>query len=54
MQLNKELGEQKYKLPVIYITQLLGLAMGIEPTELGLHKHVINTEPFLDKIFGEA
>ena len=49
-QLNKELGEQRYQIPVIYYTQLLGLAMGIDPVELGLDKHVISTEPFLDKI----
>lgn len=54
MQLNKELGEHKYRLPVIYYTQLLGLAMGIDPVELGLHKHVINTQPFLDKVFDES
>lgn len=53
MQLNKEIGERKYRLPVIYYTQLLGLAMGMEPTELGLQKHVIDTQPFLDKILGE-
>ncbi|MGY5874510.1 MAG: CoB--CoM heterodisulfide reductase subunit B [Candidatus Thorarchaeota archaeon] len=51
-QLNKELGEQKYKIPVIYYTQLLGLAMGIDPNELGLHKHVINTEPLIEKVLG--
>jgi len=50
-QLNKELGENKYQIPVIYYTQLLGLAMGLDPTALGLDKHVVNTQPFLDKIF---
>jgi heterodisulfide reductase subunit B len=49
-QLNKELGEQKYKLPVIYYTQLLGLAMGLDPVQLGLHKHVVDTQSLLDKI----
>ncbi|MGY5854295.1 MAG: CoB--CoM heterodisulfide reductase subunit B [Candidatus Thorarchaeota archaeon] len=51
-QLNKELGEQKYKIPVIYYTQLLGLAMGIDPNELGLHKHVISTDSFIEKVPG--
>jgi heterodisulfide reductase subunit B len=51
-QLNKELGESKYKIPVLYYTQLLGLAMGLNQTELGLHKHVIDTQPLLDKIIG--
>ena len=49
-QLNKELGEKKYQIPVIYYTQLLGLAMGLNPADLGLYKHVVNTQPFLDKI----
>jgi heterodisulfide reductase subunit B len=50
VQLNKELGEQKYQIPVLYFTQLLGLAMGLDPTELGLGVHMINTQPLLDKI----
>jgi heterodisulfide reductase subunit B len=49
-QINKELGEKKYQLPVLYYTQLLGLAMGLDPNQLGLHKHVVNTQPLLDKI----
>ncbi len=51
-QLNMELGESRYKIPVLYYTQLLGLAMGLDPTELGLDKHVVNTQPLLDRIFG--
>jgi len=49
-QLNKELGEKKYTIPVLYYTQLLGLAMGLNPTELGLDRHVVDTKPLLDKI----
>jgi heterodisulfide reductase subunit B len=48
-ELNKELGENKYHLPVIYYTQLLGLAMGVEAQELGLHKHVVSTQALLDR-----
>ncbi|MHA2045268.1 MAG: heterodisulfide reductase-related iron-sulfur binding cluster, partial [Candidatus Thorarchaeota archaeon] len=48
--LNRELGEKKYNIPVLYYTQLLGLAMGLDPTDLGLDKHVIDTKPLLDKI----
>jgi len=50
LQLNKELGENKYTLPVLYYTQLLGMAMGLDPQELGLHKHVISTQPLLERI----
>ncbi len=49
-QLNKELGEKRYQIPVIYYTQLLGLAMGLKPTELGLDNHVVSTKPLLEKI----
>lgn len=49
-QLNKELGEKKYQIPVIYLTQLLGLALGLEPDQLGLGKHIVSTQPFLDKL----
>jgi heterodisulfide reductase subunit B len=51
-QLNKELGEKKYNIPVLYYTQLLGLAMGLDPAELGLDRHVVDTQPLLDKILG--
>jgi len=51
-QLNKELGETRYQIPVIYITQLIGLALGLEPDDLGLNKHVVSTQPVLDKVLG--
>ena len=53
VQLNKELGEKKYQIPVLYFTQLLGLAMGLDPVELGLGVHMINTQPVIDKILDE-
>ena len=31
-----------YHLPIIYITQLIGLAFGIDYRELGLHKHMVS------------
>ena len=52
--LNKELGESKYQMPVIYYTQLLGLAMGLDPVELGLDKHIISTEHFLERVFSTS
>lgn len=50
VQLNKELGEKRYHIPVIYFTQLLGLAMDLDPKDLGLEVHMIDTKPLLDKI----
>ncbi|MBI5779344.1 MAG: CoB--CoM heterodisulfide reductase iron-sulfur subunit B family protein [Planctomycetes bacterium] len=33
-----------YNMPIIYLPQLIGLAMGIEPKELGLNMHFVPTE----------
>ena len=43
--LNIEIG-----MPVIYITQLLGLALGIESSKLGLNKNVVDTKELLGKV----
>jgi heterodisulfide reductase subunit B len=38
------------KLPVLYITQLLGLAFGIPPKELGLQRNIVSPNKLLEKI----
>ncbi len=40
----------KIGLPVLYITQLLGLALGIDASKLGLNKNVVDTKPILGKV----
>jgi heterodisulfide reductase subunit B len=35
---------KKFDIPVIYITQALGLAMGIEPKKLGLQRHKVKVK----------
>ncbi|MCL4474694.1 MAG: heterodisulfide reductase, partial [Nitrospirae bacterium] len=45
----KELGE-KIRLPVLYITQLLGIALGIDYKRLGLQRLVTSPKTFLQKI----
>lgn len=37
------------EMPVLYVTQLLGLALGHTPGELGLNRHSINPVPVLKK-----
>jgi heterodisulfide reductase subunit B len=37
----------KFDLPILYFTQLMGLAFGLEPEALGLDKHFINPIPLL-------
>jgi CoB--CoM heterodisulfide reductase subunit B len=38
-----------YNIPVIYYTELLCLAMGIPPEEVGVSKHAVKNRPFLAK-----
>ena len=49
MQVNKQFGTD-FQIPVLYYTQLLGLAQGFTPKQMGLDKHFISTDSFLDKI----
>ncbi|MDO9171471.1 MAG: CoB--CoM heterodisulfide reductase iron-sulfur subunit B family protein [bacterium] len=30
-----------FEMPVLYVTQVIGLALGIEPRALGLHRHIV-------------
>lgn len=48
----KEIGKiynQKYALPVVYFTQIIGLVLGISPHLLGLDKHLVSPLPILSK-----
>ncbi|GFO96350.1 succinate dehydrogenase subunit C [groundwater metagenome] len=39
----------KIDMPIIYFTQLIGIAMGFAPQELGLDKHLVTTDKFITK-----
>jgi heterodisulfide reductase subunit B2 len=39
-----------YKLPVVYISQLVGLCLGISPNKLGLDKCVISPKPIVERV----
>ena len=41
----------KYQLPVLYLTQFLGLAMGYDKKELGLNMNIVKTAELLKKYF---
>jgi len=41
---------KKYELPVVYITQLLGLALGMSAKELGLYKNQTQIQSLVDKL----
>ncbi|HEY9849392.1 MAG TPA: CoB--CoM heterodisulfide reductase iron-sulfur subunit B family protein [Leptolyngbyaceae cyanobacterium] len=42
--------ERKLGLPVLHLPQLVALALGIEPKQLGLDKHIVSTRPVLEKL----
>jgi len=46
----KEKFGDVYDLPVLHYNQLLGIAQGMNPEELGLSAHVIDVEPLLAKV----
>ena len=47
--LEKKFGE-KINLPVLYVTQMAGLALGLAPEELGLEMNSVSTRPVLEKL----
>jgi len=43
-------NKTRFKMPVMYYTQLLGLALALSHNELGLDKLVVDPQPVLDKL----
>jgi succinate dehydrogenase / fumarate reductase cytochrome b subunit len=41
---------QKLGLPVLHLPQLVSLALGVSPKQLGLDRHIISTHPILEKL----
>jgi succinate dehydrogenase / fumarate reductase, cytochrome b subunit len=41
---------QKLGLPILHLPQLIGLALGLEPKTLGLERHIVSTQPVLQKL----
>jgi succinate dehydrogenase / fumarate reductase, cytochrome b subunit len=37
-------------LPILHMPQLVGLALGLSPQALGLERHVVSTQPVLEKL----
>jgi succinate dehydrogenase / fumarate reductase cytochrome b subunit len=42
--------ERDLGMPVLHLPQLLGLALGLEPKELGMNKHVVDTAEVSEKV----
>jgi heterodisulfide reductase subunit B2 len=43
-------GKEKFKIPTFYLTQLIGLALGFSPKEVGLDVHRIKTKKLLESV----
>lgn len=50
---NREFGTA-FHMPVLYFTQLIGLALGHEPRELGFGKEIVSAAAVLEKIGSEV
>lgn len=48
-QVNEEFGTD-FKLPILYFTQLLGLALGISPKKLGIGIELVSATPVFSKL----
>jgi heterodisulfide reductase subunit B len=46
----EEKYQVQYGIPILYFTQAMGLAFGLEPKALGMNKHLVPTEPVLVSI----
>ena len=47
--LEKRFGEE-INLPILYVTQMAGLALGLAPEELGMEMNSVSTRPVLEKL----
>lgn len=46
------LHKTKYRVPVVYLTQLMGVAFGLDAKTLGLNHHLVNPQPVLRRYKG--
>lgn len=52
-QINKALGTD-YKVPILYLSQVLGLAFGLSESDVMLHKNIIDPRPLIRRVIAEA
>ena len=45
---------REFNLPVLYITQVIGLALGIDPKKLGIHKLFVSADSLLEAMVAES
>ncbi len=47
-------AQRRIDLPILHLPQIIGLAMGISPADLGLKRHIVNTSPLEVKLAARA
>jgi heterodisulfide reductase subunit B len=52
-QVNEEFGTD-YRLPVLYFTQLMGLALGMDRRKLGIGRELVSAAPIFSQIMGKG
>ena len=48
VQINEKFGTD-FNIPIFYFTELMGIALGIEPGQLGMEQHLTEVEEFLEE-----
>jgi succinate dehydrogenase / fumarate reductase cytochrome b subunit len=46
--------ERELHLPILHLPQLIGLAIGLDPKELRMNRHVVGTQAVLDKVLARV
>ena len=46
--------EHKFNIPVLYYFQILGLAQGLSPKDVGLHRHKIKADAIFESLMSET
>ncbi len=48
--IEEQFGCEPYNIPVLFLPQIMGLAFGIDPKELGFEYNKVDVQPLLDKV----
>ena len=51
--INKGADDSK-SIPILFVSQLVGLSMGLDPAKLGLNRHFVDTAPVIQQIAAAA
>ena len=43
-------AKRRIDLPILHLPQLIGLALGLDPVDMGLQRHIISTTNLIDKV----